>query len=176
MFKLKVLRVLMVNGKRLSYSNWFKHHASLHFYVFVVFWFHNFIVPANLSLLATDAQQLPVFVERGSLADMQVLNSAPASRGVPLHGSHWARGTLSLFLPRFIFSFSPSLVLISSRSLSLSVLFSMPLVIGTPAVDPHRRSRPARHDSIPPARVQERRLSETRASLAGNLQPIISLE
>lgn len=37
---------------------------------------------------AADAQQLPVFVELKPLADMRVLNSAPASRGVPLHGSH----------------------------------------------------------------------------------------
>lgn len=59
-----------------------------------------FIVPANLSFAgATDARQLPVFVVRESLADMRVLNSAPASRGVPLHGSRWARGTLSLPLP-----------------------------------------------------------------------------
>ena len=89
---------------------------------------------------ATDARQLPVFVEREPLADMRVLNSAPASRGVPLHGSHLARGTLPLPLSPSLSSssspFSPSLSLcppslsfISFLSLPLSLSLHFPLCL-----------------------------------------------
>lgn len=121
---------------------------------------------------AADARQLLVFVERESLADMRVLNSAPASRGVPLRRSHRACGTLPLslfFLLLFLISSLP-------RPLSTFLGVSSSAVISTPAVDPHRRNGPARHDCIPAPHAQERRLCENRGLTGCRIQPIISLE
>lgn len=104
---------------------------------------------------AADAQQLPAFVELKPLADMRVLNSAPASRGVPLHGSHEACGTLSLSFPH---TFSLSIFLISFLPASLysSPLFSRSPVISAPAVDPTAHAGPRGTRLFPPALVRER--------------------
>lgn len=62
-----------------------------------------------------------------------------------------ARCFLSLRLS-FSLAFFPCL----SLSLYFPLCLSRSAVISALAVDPHRRSGPARHDSIPPARVRER--------------------
>lgn len=105
---------------RAVWANLFKSQVSPRVCCFVVFGLFVCFSGGPAVLVATDAQQLPAFVERESLADMRVLNSAPASRSVPLYGSQWARGLPLFPLSCLIFFLPLSLFLISFLSVALS--------------------------------------------------------
>lgn len=99
------------------------------------------------------------FVERESLADTRLLNSAPASHRVPLHGSRCARRTLSscgqpiFFLPvslPFSLAFFPH-VLSLRRSPLLLMRAQCWVVISAPAADVEARKAPCCSRKIRPS-------------------------
>lgn len=85
-----------------------------------------------------------------------MLNSAPASRGVPLHGSRVACGTLCLHPSTQ--TASPSIFLISflPASRCSSLLVSRSHVISSAAVNPSAHAGPRGTVLFPPALVRER--------------------